>query len=64
MGGMVVSVHVGGRSEAIEKSTSSRLVKLRLIDAETGKGQSDSLRGSRVGRVRRRNLKVYWKDLL
>jgi len=50
VGGMVVSVQVGGRSEAIEKSTSSRLVKLRLINAETGKVQLDSLRGRRVGR--------------
>jgi len=60
----IVSVHVGERSEAIEKSTYSRLVKLRLIDVETGKVQFDSLRGRKVGRVRRRNLKVYWKDLL
>ena len=45
-----MSVQVGQRFETSEKSISSPLVKLRLIDAETGKVQFDSLRGRRVGR--------------
>ena len=41
-------VQVGGRSEAIEKSTSSRLVKLSLIEAEISRVQFNCLRSRRV----------------